>query len=72
MGVSMWGFRFVRIAQGIRTGYLFRFLCTDDGETVLYAQFVRNLPHPSYIGFFIAAVLFPVLDRYGIPDDMVE
>ena len=57
--------------QGIRTGYPFRFLCMDDGKAVLYAQFVRNLPHPSYIGFFIAAVLFPVFHGDRVPHNMV-
>ncbi len=30
----------------IGTGYLFRFLCMDDGETMLSAQFIGNLPYP--------------------------
>ena len=56
---------------GIRTGYPFRFLGMDDGEMVLYAQFVRNLPHPSDIGFFIAAVFLPVFHGDGVPHNMV-
>ena len=38
---------------------------------MLYAQFVRNLPHPSDIGFFIAAVLFPVFHGNRVPHNMV-
>ena len=34
---------------------------------MLYAQFVRNLPHPSHIVFFIAAILFPVFHGNRVP-----
>ena len=30
-----------------------------------------NLPHPSHIGFFIAAVLFPVFHGDRVPHNMV-
>ncbi len=57
--------------QGIRTGYPFRFLCTDDGKAVLYTQFVRNPSHPSYIAFLIAAVLFPGFHGDRVPHNVV-
>ena len=38
---------------------------------MLFAQRIGFRPHLGVVASGIAAVLFPVLDRYGIPDDMV-
>ena len=56
---------------GIGAGHPFRFLCTDDGKMVLYTQFIRNFPHPSDIGSFIAAVFSAGFQGHGIPYNVV-
>ena len=56
---------------GIGAGHPFRFLCTDDGKMMLYTQFIRNFPHPSDIGSFIAAVFPAGFHGHGIPYNVV-
>ena len=55
----------------IGTGNPFRFLCMDNGETMLSAQFIGNLPYLCHIGSFIAAVFPAVFHGHGIPDNVV-
>ena len=55
----------------IGAGNPFRFLCTDDGKMVLYTQFIRNFPHPSDIGSFIAAVFSAGFHGHRIPYNVV-
>lgn len=38
---------------------------------VLYTQFIRNFPHPSDIGSFIAAVFSAGFQGHGIPYNVV-
>ena len=55
----------------IGTGNSFRFLRMDNGEAMLFAQFIGNLPYLCDIGSFIAAVFPAVFHGHGIPDNVV-
>ena len=56
---------------GIGAGNLFRFLRMDNGEAMLSAQLVGNLPYLCDVGFLVAAVFPAVFHGHGIPDNVV-
>ena len=55
----------------IGTDNPFRFLRMNNGEAMLSAQFIGNLPYLCDIGSFIAAVFPAAFHGHGIPDNVV-
>ena len=55
----------------VGAGNLFRFLRMDNGEAMLSAQFIGNLPHLGDVGFLVAAVFPAGFHGHGIPYNVV-